>query len=158
MEIQNRCCLELCTLTKLLHLHTHKKSCVEDSKSLPQFKSLQPSFQLSVPNMISFRDFYSFVPMSCPSLFRQKYPPPPPLPTSLPRGYSWKFLQGVWHPFLQTLTLFQTKKYFSHLFPDLVSEKLCHHYLDFKNNNKDFLKSISNSIIFSFFLIHLELK
>ena len=56
-------------------------------------------------------------------------------------GYSWKFV-GVCRPFLQILTLFQTKKLsFSHPFSPLASKthtrfqtwrrkKLCYHYLD----------------------------
>ena len=50
---------------------------------------------------------------------------------NLPEEYSWEFLLGMYHPVLQMLTLFQTKKcHFPHPFPDLVSKKLYHHYLD----------------------------
>ena len=38
-------------------------------------------------------------------------------------GYSWEFLVGVCRPFLQILTLFQTKTcHFPHPFPDLASK------------------------------------
>ena len=85
-------------------------------------------------------------------------------------GYSWEFLVGVCSPVLLILTLFQTKKcHFSHPYSDLPSTihtqsqtwplRNCHHYLDWNNNKKQFLKSISNSLIsLSFFLSHLVLK
>ena len=39
---------------------------------------------------------------------------------TLPGGYSWVFLVGVWRPVLQILTLFQTKKcHFPHPFLDM---------------------------------------
>ena len=49
-------------------------------------------------------------------------------------GYSWEFLVGMFHPVLQILTLYQTKKcHFSHLFSDLAFKKLLYHYLDWNS-------------------------
>ena len=67
-------------------------------------------------------------------------------------GYSWEFLVGVYHPVLQILTLFLTKKcHFPHPFSDLASIKLCHQWLTLERQHKGFLQSISNSHINLFF-------
>ena len=86
-----------------------------------------------------------------------------------PERFSRKFLVGMCRPVLQILTLFQTKKcHFPHPFSDLemVTKRniTCLHkteimssLLRLKPQQKDFLKSISNSY-YTFFLIPLELK
>ena len=86
-----------------------------------------------------------------------------------PEGFSRKFLVGMCRPVLQILTLFQTKKcHFPHPFLDLemVTKRniTCLHkteimssLLRLKPQQKDFLKSISNSY-YTFFLTPLELK
>ena len=86
-----------------------------------------------------------------------------------PEGFSWEFLVGMCRPVLQILSLFQTKKYyFPHPFSDLEMvtkhNTTCLHkteimssLLRLKPQQKDFLKSISNSY-YTFFLTPLELK
>ena len=71
-------------------------------------------------------------------------------------GYSWEFLVGVYHPVLQILTLFLTKKcHFPHPFSDLASIKLCHQWLTLERQHKGLLQSISNSHINLFFFLFL---
>ena len=67
------------------------------------------------------------------------------------RVWVWDFLEEVYRPVLQILTLFQTKKmsFFTPVFRpdlqnpypllDLASKKLCHHYLDWNTKTNDFL-------------------
>ena len=61
------------------------------------------------------------------------------------RGYSWKFLVGVYRLVLQILTPFQIKKCdFSHPFSDLASKKLFHHFVDWNANKIDFLACVAS--------------
>ena len=65
------------------------------------------------------------------------------------RGYSWKFLVGVCRPFLQFLTLFQTKKYhFPHPFSDLASKIHTPSlwYLNKKPTNPFWMKFLQSTI------------
>ena len=67
----------------------------------------------------------------------------------IPGGYSRKFLVGVCRPVLQ----FRPKKFhFPHPFSDLASMKLYHQLLSLEQQQKDLLKSISNSHISLSFL------
>ena len=86
-----------------------------------------------------------------------------------PKGFSWEFLVGMCRPVLQILSLFQTKQcYFPHPFSDLEmvtkhnitclhKTEIMSSLLILKPQQKDFLKSISNSY-YTFFLTPLELK
>ena len=73
--------------------------------------------------------------------------------------YSREFFVGVCRLVLQILTLFQIKKFhFPHPFSDLASMKLCHQLLRLEQQQKDLLKSISNSHITLSFLFILGFK
>ena len=73
-------------------------------------------------------------------------------------GYSWELLVGVFHPVLQILTLFDTKKWhFPHPFSDLAYAEIMLTLLKLEHQQKDFSKSFSNChspITLSFLFIY----
>ena len=70
-------------------------------------------------------------------------------------GYSWEFLVGVCRPVLQSLTLFQTKKYhFPYSFSYLsFRHKLCYHWLSLERKQN---KSNPVRILFLSYLFGIE--